>query len=272
MPHLYKPLSPGQGVLYAWFPVMHTRADLVLCGQEEKEIVSIVDEIATEWTRLEKIGNFYDTGSELYKVNQMAYQKPVHISNDLCNMIAMCLRHHPRTEGCFDITIQSDNYSRNTLFGVILSSETSTISYKEAGMRIDLSGFLKGYALESARQILAGRGVENALLSMGNSSVLALGNHPHGEGWKVAFATGSASSLQLYNQCLTTSGNETDRREHIISPQTGELVAGARGIAIITESATEGEIYSTALFAATTEQRERILRLPVVREIHEITF
>ncbi len=271
MPHLYKPLSPEKGVLYAWFPVMHTRADLVLCGKGEKEAVSIVDEVEAECRRLEKIGSFYDAESELYRMNRTACKETVLISRDLCDMIEMCLRYHPRTEGCFDITIQSDNYNRDTLGGVKLSSETSTIYYMRPGIRVDLSGFLKGYALENSRKILTRQGVENALLSMGNSSVLAMGNHPYGDGWKVAFAGGSAGGVQLHNQCLTTSGNETEQRKHIISPQTGEPVAGTRSIAVVTDNAAEGEIYSTALFAATPQQREQILRRPGIREIHEMT-
>ncbi len=270
MPHLYKPLSDEQGVLYAWFPVMHTRADLVLCVRGETVATDIVDEIAAEWKRLEQIGSFYDTGSELYQVNHTTWQKPVSISDDLCDMLTICLRYHPRTEGCFDITIQSDSYNRGTLAEVVLASDTSTIFYKRPGIRIDLSGFLKGYALERAREILTRRKIENALLSMGNSSVLAMGNHPYGEGWKVAFAADPSGSLQLYNQCLTTSGNETDQRRHIISPQIGEPVSGARSIAVVTENAARGEIYSTALFAATPEQRERIRRLPSILEMHEI--
>ena len=101
---------------------------------------------------------------------------------------------------------------------------------------------------------------------MGNSSVLALGNHPAGAGWKVNFGnqsetkkTGEPQSILLYNECLTTSGNELDGRRHIISPQNGNFVEGIRQIAVVTKNGAVGEILSTALFAADPEQRETLL-------------
>lgn len=49
---------------------------------------------------------------------------------------------------------------------------------------------------------------------MGNSSILALGNHPVGSGWKI-------NDILLHNECLTTSGNDSPSRRHIVSPQNG---------------------------------------------------
>lgn len=82
---------------------------------------------------------------------------------------------------------------------------------------------------------------------MGNSSVLALGNHPVGTGWKV-------NNILLHNECLTTSGNDSPERRHIVSPRDGKLVEGARQISVVTTNGAIGEILSTALFAADSEQ------------------
>lgn len=270
MSHLYKQYNSGKSVLYAWFPAMHTRVDLILCDKEEPELLNIAAKIQEECRRLEKIGSFYDEESELYRMNQTASQIPVIISNELCGMIEMCRDYHQKTQGCFDITVQSDTYDRYTFSEVVFSSGTSTIYYMREGIRTDLSGFLKGYALEKVRNILSIYGVENALLNMGNSSVMALGDHPYGDGWKVAFAAGTDS--QLHNQCLSTSGNDTAERRHIVAPQTGEWVTRTGSIAVVTENAAEGEILSTALFAATPEQRKEILRLPAIKEIYDIKF
>ena len=48
-------------------------------------------------------------------------------------------------------------------------------------------------------------------------------------------------------------------RKHIVSPQTGPLVAGNASVFVVTESAYMGEVLSTALFAATDEQRTLLL-------------
>ena len=87
---------------------------------------------------------------------------------------------------------------------------------------------------------------------MGISSVLALGNHPVGTGWRV-------NDILLYDECLTTSGNDSPERRHIVSPQDGKLVEGARQISVVTTNGAIGEILSTALFAADSEQRKALM-------------
>ena len=115
-----------------------------------------------------------------------------------------------------------------------------------------MSGFLKGYALETIRGILNEALIENALINMGNSSILALGNHPVGSGWKI-------NDILLHNECLTTSGNDSPNRRHIVSPQNGKLVEGVKQIAVVTTNGSIGEILSTSLFAADSEQRKALL-------------
>ena len=82
--------------------------------------------------------------------------------------------------------------------------------------------------------------------------ILALGNHPVGSGWKI-------NNILLHNECLTTSGNDSPKRRHIISPRNGKLVEGVKQIAVVTTNGAIGEILSTSLFAADSEQREALL-------------
>ena len=44
------------------------------------------------------------------------------------------------------------------------------------------------------------------------------------------------------------------KRRHIVSPRDGKLVEGARQISVVTTNGAIGEILSTALFAADSEQ------------------
>jgi ApbE family protein len=196
---------------------------------------------------LEKIANFYDPASELSYVNRTAFVSPVVLSEELYSMIDLCLEYNGKTLGCFDITVHSENYNQNTIQSVHLSVEDHSIYFSQPGVAVNLSGFLKGYALETIKSILNECMIENALINMGNSSVLALGNHPVGTGWKV-------NNILLHNECLTTSGNDSPERRHIVSPRDGKLVEGARQISVVTTNGAIGEILSTALFAADSEQ------------------
>lgn len=299
--HVYRSSHEGDGLFYAWFLSMHTRVDIILCNRKsEEELLLTVNHIYDVLCQLEKTANYYDPTSELAYVNRMAATSPVVLSEELYAMIDLCLEYNKKTLGCFDITVLSNNYDRNTIHSVQLSAEERSVFFRQSGVTLNLSGFLKGYALEKIKSILKESMIENALINMGNSSVLALGNHPMGKGWKINFGwaanastnastnvatnatadtatnastnattdtaatdasanTDNPQSILLYNECLTTSGNESSQRKHIISPRSGEFVKGARQIAVVTADGSIGEILSTGLFAADDEQREALL-------------
>lgn len=253
--HLYKPSPTGEGLFYGWFAAMHTRVDVALYGcRSKEEWMNITEEIHREVIRLESIGNYFDEHSELSFVNRNAALRPVVLSDELYEMMAICKEYHTRTLGCFDATISSINHTPDTMNEVHLKADNHTVAYGRPGIVINLSGFLKGYALDKIKGILSANGVTDALVNMGNSSILAMGNHPNGEGWKVT------NDCTLYNQCLTTSGNDTDERRHILSPHTGRWVTGKGKVLVVTEKGYVGEIFSTALFAATEEQRICLMR------------
>lgn len=251
--HIYRLSPDGDRLLYAWFLSMHTRVDIVLYSQKpEGELLRVVNRIYDALARLEKMANFYDPASELSFVNRTASTSPVVLSEELYSMIDVCLEYNRKTLGCFDVTIHSENYNQDTIHSVHLSASDHSVCFSRPGVAINLSGFLKGYALETIRGILNESMIENALINMGNSSILALGNHPAGSGWKI-------NDIHLHNQCLTTSGNDSPERRHIISPQNGKLVEGAGQIAVVTTNGAIGEILSTGLFAADSKLRETLL-------------
>ena len=93
-------------------------------------------------------------------------------------MLAFCIDCYTRTDGCFDVTVHSDCHTQESVHTVRLSPGEQTLFFSRPGVTINLSGFLKGYALEKIRPLLRQFGVDNALVNMGNSSVLALGCQP----------------------------------------------------------------------------------------------
>lgn len=263
--HLYKFSSSHGGLLYAWFPCMHTRVDIVLCGEQgEEDLMLVVNAIHEMLCRMEKMANYYDAESELACLNRTAAIRPQPVSRELYDMLAFCVACYARTGGCFDVTVHSAHYTPDSIHSVQLSPREHTLFFLQPGVTINLSGFLKGYALEKVRNLLQQSGVKNALINMGNSSVLALGHHPLTDGWKVDFGQGAVSrqkeqpELLLQNECLTTSGNDSHERRHIINPQNGKLVEGKREVAVVTTDGAIGEVLSTSLFVADVRQRKSL--------------
>lgn len=254
MHHLYKHSSLRGDLLYVWFLAMHTRVDLMLCGrQSENELLLTASEVREEILRLERMANCYDEQSELAVLNRTAALCPQPVSPELFKMISFCVESYGRTGGYFDITVHSESHAPDTLGQLHFSSAGHTLYFARPGIRINLSGFLKGYALDRVGELLRSNGVTDALVNMGNSSVLALGCPPFSEGWKVDFGSRlscTPGGIQLCNECLTTSGNDSAERRHIIDPRTGKLMEGKRQVAVVTIGGAVGEVLSTALFVA----------------------
>jgi len=240
---------------------MHTRIDLMLCGRPEEECNGMVRLLMNKIRDLEEIGNYFNPSSELSLLNRQACGTPFKASEMLFQAVWESLDYGKQTNGCFDVTIDSPNYDRDMPQSVRMDIANATITFDRPDIRINLSGFLKGYALEVVRTILERFHLKDALINIGNSSVLALGNHPQTEGWQVGVELNGQmlKEVTLVNECLTTSGNDHAGRKHIRSPYTGEYVEGVRGVSVITRLATEGEALSTALLVASPQQREEIL-------------
>ena len=256
LPSIYK-----NEFLYVWFGAMHTRIDLLLSGNKEKQLKDVASQIASEITRLEKVGSYFDPESELSLLNRMAYGEPVSISRDLFQMLTLCKTFYEITGNLFDISIRSDKHHPQTLESLILEQSSQSARFNEKGIRLDLSGFLKGFALDKIRKILEIHSVSNALINLGNSSILGLGNHPNGDGWKIQLASSEAGSKSytLHNECYTTSGNETSGRKHILNPRTGAWLEEKKTVSVITHSGSRGEALSTALSLIEREEQEQIV-------------
>lgn len=240
---------------------MNTRIDVVLCDRTEDDLKYIIRLIYDKIKSIEKIGNYFDPESEISIVNKAALYVSISISPELYMIISEALYYNKLTYGYFDVTIHSENYSENSISHIMLEKDKSAIYFTQDGLRIDLSGFLKGYALDKVLSILNEHKIINALLNVGNSSVMALGNHPFGEGWKIGFEDYRGSAMiHLKDQCLTTSGNNCRERKHIVNPYNNSFIEGTKQISVITQNGIEGEVLSTTLFAAPEVERGNIMK------------
>ena len=261
IPTVYKEISLKESLFYSWFEAMHTRIDIILCHLSEEKSKSLSLEIQRELFRLEKIMNRFDPESELAIINEQAGFKPLEVSTELAWIIQSCIKYYDKTFGHFDISIQSENRKDSiAAIELIQNSKGFQIFFKQPGIILDLGGFAKGYALDRCKILVEQSGCRNSLLNFGNSSILAMGSHPMGKGWKVNLEqpiTQSPAPITLYNECLTTSEN-TANKQHIISPVSGDFAQQKTAVSVKTTSGEIGEVLSTALYIASDQYKEEI--------------
>jgi len=236
---------------------MGTRLDILLLGQDQSKSEQVWKEIEIEVKRLDKMLNKFDPKSNLACMNRDAVHGYATINDELWSILMDCLRYHKLTLGYFDISLQDFDK-------VTFTEENQSVRFLQKDMELDLSGYAKGYALEKIRGILVSNGITQAFVNLGNSSVLALGSHPHGENWLIGitdpFSNKTVGTMKLKDSTMSTSGNTPKHLGHIINPHTGIYCNNRKMVSIATQNAIEAEVLSTALMAADERTSKEIIK------------
>ena len=255
----HKTLPDGRNFLYAWFSAMFTRIDLIIIRNScDSELEKIARKIENEVLRIETFANKFNPESELSLINRLAGVQEVAISDEMMQILQECNNYHQKTLGYFDITAGSDTYILHEKY--LLDNEKTTVKFADSNVKLDLSGFIKGYALRKVIEILNNEEITDALINIGNSSVGAKGNHPFGEGWKIQVPD-TQTECVLHNECLTTSGNRSDTKWPVVVPDSGLPGTKSSAASVITTDGAEGEALSTAIYLAKENEVALILKI-----------
>ena len=268
--------------VYRNFFAMGTRFDLVLPGIEEQKGDYICSLVTKEVNRIQELLSNYNESSVLTQLNKSAFHSPFHADDELFELICRLKKLHVSSLGFFDITLGNyKDYGDGTLKSepkvnklslglddLITVPGENSVRFARQEISIDSGGFGKGFALEKVKKILMDYDILQAFLSFGESSLMALGDHPFGEGWKIGipdiYSSESVYVFHLKNSALSVSGNTLSNRNkyprgHIINPLTGEREIKTGIVCVSGPSPFEVEILSTALFISGENQEKQIL-------------
>ena len=253
---------------------MGTRFDMVLTQVKEEQAKEASQLIKTWITETEKKISCHDPESQVFLINSSAHISPFAMDEQLWNIFRSAAVYHERTAGLFDISLKplkdfrAENRevipgSISALTGwdkIVLDPLNMTIYFRQKGCAVDFGGFGKGFALDRVRDLLRQMKVNNAFISFGESAVLALGHHPHGDCWKTGvkhlLSPGkSIENFKISDQALSTSASYTGtdsggKRVHIFHPRTGKPVVRNASVSVVASSALDAEVLSTALLLA----------------------
>lgn len=228
---------------------------------------------------LNKVLSDYDAESELRRACAVATaDRPVTVSEDLWRVLVQAARVSEASDGAFDITagpvirlwrqaralhrLPEGALLREALAGtgyrhVVLGPEERALRLTLPGMRLDLGGIAKGYAMDAAIEALERQGIASALVDAGGD--IAVSAPPPGEeGWRIAIAGVGTDPPEYYlsiaHAGVSTSGDrwqytEIDgiRYSHIVDPRTGQALTGRRSVTVVGRGALLTDGWATAL-------------------------
>lgn len=257
--------------------IMGTAVNVELWHENEIEGKRLISAVMAEMHRIDQLMSVYRQDSELSLINATASSHPVKVSSELFDLIEISLEYSNITHGAFDITFASAGqfYDYRTkkkpdeeqlahalpaidYHHVVLDTPGQTVQFTQPGVRIDLGGIAKGYAVDRCITLLQSAGIKNALVSAGGDTRV-IGKH-WDHPWVIGIRDprnheGIVTRLPLENAAISTSGDyeryfELDgvRYHHILNPGTGKSPHEIHSASIIGANATHTDALSTSVF------------------------
>ena len=257
------------------------------CGPDTGALPAVVAAALDEFDRVDRLLSHYRRDSPLSRLNREAAKGPVAVPPELREVLSECLRWSRESDGAFDVTVgplmKAWGFFRDEgrvpddpeiarvleVVGyrhVALDREAGTVSFDRPGVELDLGGIGKGYAVDRVVALLRQRGIVSALVNLGGSSVYGLGTPPGKTFWEVGIQDPTrpgetALTVELRDRALSVSGGYARFFEergvtyaHILDPRTGRPVQGVLSVAILSDSATDGDALDNVLFVQGLER------------------
>ena len=265
------------------FSGMGTVLSVIYTGEKNEALENAVKSDAEA---VEADFSYYRESSFVSILNREAHEKEVVVPEHVCKLIEKSLEYGEMSGGLFDITYKSTGDLWENSGNRIPDEKTieekqrfvgsdklsvncteNKIKFATIGVKIDLGGIAKGYAIDRAAGIIKKHGVENFIVNYGGD-MLFCGNKG-GRPWSIGIRNPEDPSEILKKLELGTSGCkgvatsgdyerffviEGKTFSHIMDPKTGRPVKDARSVTVIGEDATLADAAATAVSVALTKK------------------
>jgi len=267
---------------HAEWSIMGTTVGARIWWHDADQAAAMLEQVRQEMTRIDQVYSPYIESSELSQVNRLAASAPQTLNPEFARMIDKALWVNRMSHGAFDITYASVGHFYDYRAGVAPDDSTvqanlpavgkldwqpasRQLKFNHVGVKIDLGGLAKGFAVEQAAQLLKQQGVEHGSVNAGGDTRL-LGDNL-GKPWLIGIKNPRPKSadetwqsvikLPLVNEAISTSGDyeryfidsHTGQRiHHILNPKTGRSSHGIISASVIGPEGYNTDPLSTAVF------------------------
>ncbi len=280
--------------------VMGTFSRVVAIAATEEAAAACAEAAFAEQRRVDSRMSAHRVTSELSRVNRQAHEKPVLVSEATFEVVQRAIHFSKLSAGAFDITVGplidlwhaadgnapptedalAEARSRVGYEKLILDENAGTIRFAVEGMRIDLGGIAKGYAIDRSIEAMKQGGAVGGMVDIGGD-MRCFGRPPRGqENWGIGLqdpnvppddlSGKSLLVLKVADKAVATSGDYRrftevgGRREsHIVDTHTGHGANQLASVTVIAADAITADALATAVSALGLEKGMALVeRLP----------
>ncbi len=237
-----------------------------------------------EITRIDSLFTDYNDSSAVGVIN-LATPGMIKTIPEVAALIQRSLLFSEKTGGAFDVTVgglvrlwgfkdesmhvpakDSLDAVRAMVGWKNLSISDDSLVEKRSGLKIDLSGIAKGYAVDKAFDVLNDLGVKSFLINAGGEI------RCKGDGWTTGVQdprdpNGIVEVILPGEKAVATSGDyqnyfEVDgvRYCHLFDPATGSPAGKVASVTVLADDVATADALATALFVAGLGKSEEIMK------------
>lgn len=258
-----------------------------------EEIEEAVNKAFEAIKQVEKLMSSYREDSDVSRLNRLSEGKTIAVSDETLEVIKKSIEFSELSEGSFDITISpilqlwgfgkgskkriptrdeiDERLPLVNFHNIIIDEAKKTVGFAHPGMKIDLGGIAKGYAVDKAVETLRREGIKGAMVNAGGD-IYCLGTKAKGEPWTIGVKQPRKPSqvlttLKVKDRAVATSGDYESffiignkRYSHLIDPRNGHPAPnGVMSVTVLGPTCLEADALATACFVLGPEEGMKLI-------------
>jgi thiamine biosynthesis lipoprotein len=287
------PLAQGAARSVTWpTRTMGTYANVTIVTADSAASLPLARIAQRALTRVDSLMSNWTTTSEVARINRDADSTTVTVEPEVARVIDASLVLWRASGGAFDITVEplirlwgfiggpkrvpSDAEIAAVLprvgaGQVSFDPSTRRIRFAREGVKIDLGGIAKGYAVDVAADSLRAHGVTDALVDL-TGNMVAIGHPPGAPAWRIGIRdprdrVSHFARVTLTDNAISTSGQYEQfiaangrTYGHILDPRTGRPVDGLISVTLIGPTGLACDSWDTPMFVMGPAAARKVAR------------
>ena len=278
--------------------VMGTFARIVVVARSSAKAKRCIDVGFKQLSSIEELMSYHKDDSQISRVNRDAYKNPIEVTDPLFEVLQKSVEFSRLSNGAFDITVGPlvDLYNAAKEKGflpaegqialakskvgfekLVLDEQNKTVKFSVDGMKLDLGGIAKGYAIDKTIEAIQAKGALGAMVDVGGD-IRCFGTPPEDrEKWLIALQDPSQPQTDLgisqttltmafTDAAIATSGDYRrfvliggEKYSHIIDRSTATAAKGLSSVTIICPQAITADALATAVNVMGSEKGLKLI-------------